>query len=58
MKKIIRVSTLLVFSLLLSGCWESSDVKFHEPGKYFGASDSHKTDTGALQERFAGQMDR
>jgi len=57
-KKIARASTLLVFTLLLSGCWESSDVKFHEPGKYFGASDSLKTDTNALQERFAGQMDR
>ncbi|MGB5706839.1 MAG: hypothetical protein WBM41_08400 [Arenicellales bacterium] len=43
---------------LLTGCWESDEVTFHEPGKYFGAPDNLKTDSAALQERFSHQQDR
>ncbi|MBX2869168.1 MAG: hypothetical protein KTR18_10860 [Acidiferrobacterales bacterium] len=57
-KKIARLIVLISFSAVLTGCWESSDVTFHEPGKYFGASDSLKTDAEALQTRLEGQRDR
>lgn len=46
------------FGLMLSGCWESANVTFHQPGEYMGANDSLKTDSSALQERFSGQQDR
>jgi outer membrane biogenesis lipoprotein LolB len=57
-KNTITSVFLLFASLLLTGCWESSDVKFHEPGKYLGAADSLKTDPAALQKRLENQQDR
>ena len=51
-----------VFPLLavftLSGCWESADVIFHEPGEYHGAADNLTTSQEDLQERFTNQRDR
>ncbi len=57
-KKITRLIVLISFSVVLTGCWESSDVTLHEPGKYFGASDSLETDAEALKKRLEGQRDR
>ena len=47
---------LAVFAL--TGCWESADVVFHEPGEYLGPVDDLTTNPEALQERFTNQMDR
>ncbi len=53
------VSAFLVCScFVLTGCWESDEVVFHEPGKYLGPADDLKTDASALQERFSNQRDR
>ena len=57
-KKSIAIATLLLTSLLLSGCWEENAVVYHEPGKYMGASDNLNTDSAALEKRFANQKDR
>lgn len=49
---------MLSFALLLSGCYESSDVKIHEPGQYKGKTDStavmqpNDDQLAALRERF------
>lgn len=34
-----RVVALLFATLLIGGCYESSDVAIHEPGKYTGKRD-------------------
>ena len=52
-----RVFPLLAV-FMLSGCWESADVIFHEPGEYHGAVDNLTTSPEDLQERFANQRDR
>jgi hypothetical protein len=53
----IGVSTLM---FALTGCLESTDVIFFEPGVYQGSSDPliGNSDAAALQSRFEGQMDR
>ncbi len=56
--RLTRVLLITAFGLVLSGCWESTNVTFHQPGEYMGASDSLKTDAAALQERLSGQQDR
>ncbi len=33
---------LIAMPLLLSGCYESPDVTFHEPGVYKGKIDKHE----------------
>ena len=39
-KRIIAALTLgLMTAPVLSGCWESTDVTLHEPGKYKGTED-------------------
>ena len=54
----MKLGVVLVACWLATGCWESTDVTYHEPGKYFGAADELKTDAAALQKRFASQLDR
>ena len=54
----IRVLMISSACLLLAGCWEPSDVTFHEPGEYLGSEDNYEADTNALRERFQGQLDR
>ena len=55
---LIQCFFLLLACVALSGCWESTDVTFHQPGNYYGAPDGGSTDTAALNDRFANQLDR
>jgi hypothetical protein len=57
-KSITNSTILLCACLLLTGCWESTSVTFHQPGMYLGAADTLTTDTAELEKRFAGQQDR
>ena len=51
---------VIAVALTLSGCLESTDVTFFEPGVYQGAADPliGNSDEAALRARFAGQTDR
>ena len=57
-----HISLIGVFTLVLglSGCLESTDVTFFQPGVYQGAVDPliGNSDASALQSRFESQMDR
>ncbi|MGI9319135.1 MAG: hypothetical protein ACR2QW_17550 [bacterium] len=57
-KNTIVSAFLFCSCIALSGCWESDEVTFHEPGKYLGAADNLETDSAVLQERFSSQRDR
>lgn len=57
-RKIFHSLILLLACMALAGCWESTDVTFHQPGEYYGPSDDLRTDVAALQERMTGQQDR
>ncbi len=57
-KNIMGSTVLLCACLLMTGCWESSNVTLHQPGKYLGAADTLKTDAEQLQKRFSNQLDR
>ncbi len=57
-RKTIHTLVLLFAFGALSGCWESTNVTFHEPGVYLGPSDDLSTDESALNDRFANQQDR
>lgn len=57
MKTVIRLFSIVGVTVLLSACYESSDVTIHEAGKYKGASDplmeadaENRAET--LEERF------
>lgn len=57
MKPIIYLFSIVGVTLLLSACYESSDVTVHEPGEYKGEADSlMQTDAESraetLEERF------
>ena len=54
---LIGVFTLVI---TLSGCLESTDVTFFEPGVYKGSADPliSNSAAAALQSRFERQMDR
>lgn len=60
----ITLAALAAATLALTGCWESSDITVHEPGKYKGATDPLLAQQGAsradaLKKRFElVQMDR
>ncbi len=56
----ISVLGIIAVVLTLSGCLESTDVTFFEPGVYQGAADPliGNSDEAALRIRFAGQTDR
>jgi uncharacterized lipoprotein YajG len=64
MKTTIRVLVALGLTALLAGCYRSSDVTIHEPGKYKGSTDPLlKSDVKArdatLADRFSlVQVDR
>ena len=60
LKQLICAASLGGFAFMLTGCLESPDVTFFEPGVYQGASDPlvGNTDQAALNDRFSGQMDR
>ncbi|MXZ81328.1 MAG: hypothetical protein F4Z15_08230 [Gammaproteobacteria bacterium] len=49
-----------LLAVLLTGCLESPEVTVFEPGVYKGADDPllANRDSGPLNERFSGQMDR
>ena len=55
---LIQCFFLLLACLALPGCWESTDVTFHQPGNYYGAPDDSNIDADALTDRFANQRDR
>ncbi len=57
-RRLIHPWLVLLAGLALSGCWESTDVTFHQPGVYYGPEDDLSTNRTALQERMAGQHDR
>ncbi len=57
-RKTLHTLILLLGCLALAGCWESTDVTFHQPGEYYGPSDDLSADSAALQERLDGQRDR
>ena len=53
--KVFVVIALLVGSLMLSGCWDGTEVTKHEPGIYKGPVDpllSTGPQAAALAERF------
>ena len=56
--KINQALIALLLVLGLSGCWESADVTFYEPGVYQGAADNHESNAAALEERFQRTADR
>lgn len=64
MTRLTRALAIAAATLVLSGCWESSDVTVHEPGKYKGRADPLMAQQGAsrsdaLNKRFQlVQMDR
>ena len=39
MSRITLAAALAAATLMLSGCWESSEVTVHEAGKYKGSAD-------------------
>ena len=55
---------VILVSLALTGCWESSDVTLHEAGKYMGSKDPLSAQAAgsrdeALRKRFElVQLDR
>ncbi len=57
-KRYLRPVWLLLAGFALAGCWESSDVTFHQPGEYHGPLDDLNTDRAVLQERMSIQRDR
>ena len=60
LKQLISLVSMGVLAFMLTGCLESPNVTFFEPGVYQGASDPllGNTDNAALNERFSNQMDR
>lgn len=57
-KQFVVLTAIVATAGLLTGCLESPDIISFEPGVYKGMSDPLSSDTAALQERFANQMDR
>ena len=56
-KRTITMALALVAVLGLAGCWESTDVTVHEPGKYMGTKDPLLSQQGSsrtesLRQRF------
>ena len=56
-KRTITMALGLTAALALAGCWESTDVTVHEPGKYKGAKDpllsqQASSRTESLRQRF------
>jgi len=56
-KRTITMALALVAVLGLAGCWESTDVTVHEPGKYMGTKDpllsqQASSRTQSLRQRF------
>lgn len=64
MKNTFTLMLVIITSLALSGCWESTDVTIHQAGKYMGTKDPLLATSGAsraegLQKRFQlVQVDR
>ncbi len=59
-KQSVALTGIVAMAVLLAGCLESPDVILFEPGVYQGMSDPlvSNSDSAALQERLANQMDR
>ena len=57
---LLSITGVVAMLMALSGCLESTDVTFHEPGVYRGPADPFigNSDAAALEARFAGQRDR
>ncbi|MBF2761406.1 MAG: hypothetical protein ISN28_14305 [Ectothiorhodospiraceae bacterium AqS1] len=59
-----RILGAVMATVLLAGCWDSTEVVLHRPGEYKGESDplldqSTTTRIETLNDRFqTGQMDR
>lgn len=63
MKKLVSTIALAATALLLSACYESTEVTRHEPGVYKGGDDAQTQAAGnrqdALRKRFElVQLDR
>ena len=64
LKRLTILIATATSAMLLSGCWESSEVTMHEPGAYMGKADplldqDAAARSGKLQERFQMvQIDR
>jgi len=57
-KKLLSLFGLILVTASLTGCWESHEVTFHQPGVYYGPPDTLSSDSVALETRFQRQMDR
>lgn len=59
-KQFILLASVFTLMVALSGCLETTDVTFFEPGIYKGSTDPliGNSDVAALRSRFEKQMDR
>ncbi len=60
LKQLILLGGMFALMFTLSGCLETTDVTFFEPGIYKGSVDPliGSSNAATLQARFEGQMDR